>query len=84
MIDIISQTQTAQSDFKANIKDKIGRQIDLLDDSMNKEEKNRLCNDPEVNYNKFFHILFYKTIGISKINCKKNFRLCAFGIKIYR
>lgn len=47
-MDIISQTQSAQSDFKANIKEKIGRQIDLLDDSMNREEKNRLCNDPEV------------------------------------
>lgn len=48
LMDIISQTQSAQSDFKANIKEKIGRQIDLLDDSMNREEKNRLCNDPEV------------------------------------
>ena len=48
LMDIISQTQSAQSEFKANIKDKIGRQIDLLDESINKEERSRLCNDPDV------------------------------------
>lgn len=53
-MDIISQTQSAQSEFKANIKTKIGRQIDLLDDSINKEERTRLCNDPEVFLNFFF------------------------------
>ena len=54
LMDIISQIQSAHSDFKANIKDKIGRQIDLLDDSMNKEEKTRICNDPEVKIIIFF------------------------------
>ena len=53
-MDIISQTQSAQSEFKANIKTKIGRQIDLLDDSINKEERTRLCNDPEV----FLYFIF--------------------------
>ena len=51
-MEIIEQTQGAQSQFKANIKDKIGRQIDLLDDSINKEERSRLCNDPDVFYMK--------------------------------
>lgn len=47
-MEIMSQTQSAQSDFKANIKKKIGRQIDLLDESMTNEEKTRLVNDPDV------------------------------------
>ena len=48
LLDLIKISQKAQTDFKSNIKDKIGRQIEILDDQIGKEEKNRLCNDPEV------------------------------------
>lgn len=47
-MEVMSLSQHAQSDFKSNIKEKISRQIDILDDQIGKEEKNRLCNDAEV------------------------------------
>ena len=47
-MEVMKISQKAQSDFKSNIKDKIGRQIEILDEQISKDEKNRLCNDPEV------------------------------------
>lgn len=51
LTEVISISQKAQSDFKSNIKDKISRQIDILDSQIGNEEKNKLCNDPEVIFN---------------------------------
>ena len=50
LMEVMKISQKAQTEFKSNVKDKIGRQIDILDDQIGKDEKNRLCNDPEVKF----------------------------------
>lgn len=51
LLEIMELTQTAQTDYKSNLKEKIGRQIDILDDQLSKEEKNKIVNDPDVKDN---------------------------------
>ena len=49
LMDVLSEHQNAQTEFKANLKGKIVRQIDFIDDDLSKNDKNSLINDPEVN-----------------------------------
>lgn len=48
LMDVMSEQQIAQTEFKANLKGKIVRQIDFIDEDLSKNEKDALINDPEV------------------------------------
>ena len=54
LMELMSRNQQAQTDYKSNMKDRIGRQIGLLDENLSKEETNKLCNDPDV---RFFYLI---------------------------
>lgn len=44
----MKDTQTVEGNYKTNMKEKIGRQLDILDDQLDRDEKAKLMNDPDV------------------------------------
>lgn len=64
LMDVLSEQQNAQTEFKANLKGKIVRQIDFIDDDLSKNEKDSLINDPEVNRIK---LLRKKILGNNRV-----------------
>ncbi len=47
-MDILQEGQLIQEKYKNVIKEKMERQIQLIDKSVSKEDAEKICNDPQV------------------------------------
>jgi len=45
--EVLKETQTAQIDYKAAVKQKMGRQVKIMDPSLTPDQVEDICNDPD-------------------------------------